>query len=79
MGRELMTGFLSLGVSNPLSAITVGALQDLGYVVSVLAADAYTVSPGLRFEEDELIQLVEIAAPPPLGVDEQGRVMPIRR
>ncbi len=79
MGRELMTGFLSLGVSNPLSAITVGALQDLGYVVSVLAADAYTVSPGLRLEEDELIQLVEIAAPPPLGVDEQGRVMPIHR
>ena len=49
-GRELMTGFLTLGVSNPLSAITVGALQDLGYVVDASAADAYEVLPGLRLE-----------------------------
>ena len=79
MGRELMTGFLALGVSNPLSAITVGALQDLGYVVDASAADAYEVLPGLRLEEDELIPLEEIAPPPPLVIDEHGRVTPIRR
>lgn len=47
MGRELMTGFLDNG-SNPLSAITVRSLQDLGYTVNVAAADSYTLSALLR-------------------------------
>ena len=79
MGAELMTGFLASGMPNPLSAITVGALQDLGYVVNHSAADAYNVSSGLRLEADELIQLIEMAPPPPLVIDEHGRVIPIRR
>lgn len=45
---ELMTGFVA-GAGNPLSAITVGSLADLGYEVNYLAADDYTVpSPGVR-------------------------------
>jgi len=44
---ELMTGFLSAG-PNPLSAISVRSLQDLGYTVSVAGADPFTLAPGLR-------------------------------
>jgi len=47
-GRELMTGFYNSGVVNPLSAITAGALGDLGYSVDLGAADVYTVSAALR-------------------------------
>lgn len=74
MGRELMTGWLSSGVSNPLSAISVGALQDMGYTVNAGDADAYTVSSSLRLEEDELIPLIEIQLPPPRVIDVLGRV-----
>lgn len=37
---ELMTGFLNTG-SNPLSRVTVGALDDMGYEVNFDAADCY--------------------------------------
>lgn len=42
---ELMTGFVNQG-GMPLSAITVGSLQDLGYTVNPFAADPYTVPVG---------------------------------
>jgi len=41
LGNELMTGYLS--DTMPLSRITVGALQDLGYSVDYAKADAYTL------------------------------------
>ncbi|HXT15997.1 MAG TPA: leishmanolysin-related zinc metalloendopeptidase [Gemmatimonadaceae bacterium] len=41
-GSELMTGYVNLG-GMPLSAITVGSLSDLGYVVNPLSADPYSV------------------------------------
>lgn len=44
-GNELMTGYVNLN-GMPLSAITVGSLGDLGYVVNPLAADAYRVPSG---------------------------------
>jgi hypothetical protein len=44
---ELMTGFLTGGF-NPLSAITVRSLQDLGYTVSVAGADPFTLTPAIR-------------------------------
>jgi hypothetical protein len=47
MVSELMTGYADTGVSLPLSRITVGAFQDLGYRVNYSAADAYT-KPSLR-------------------------------
>ncbi|MCA9093791.1 MAG: hypothetical protein KDA68_09915 [Planctomycetaceae bacterium] len=40
--NELMTGFLNPGVPNPLSRITAASMADLGYVVDLAAADAYT-------------------------------------
>lgn len=44
---ELMTGFLNGGVFNPLSALTVAALQDFGYAVNMNAADPYTLPTAL--------------------------------
>jgi subtilisin family serine protease len=41
--NELMTGYAELpGVPMPLSRITVGAMQDLGYVVNYSGADPYS-------------------------------------
>ena len=66
MGRELMTPFIDLGAVNPLSAITLGALQDLGYSVDFGAADGYIVGPALRQgRESDKMLLKEIPAPPP--------------
>jgi hypothetical protein len=42
--RELMTGFYNSGALNPLSRITVGSLQDLGYTVNFAAAEPYSVT-----------------------------------
>jgi hypothetical protein len=46
-GNEVMTGFINTGV-NPMSAISVRAMQDLGYTVSIAGADSYTIDPSLR-------------------------------
>jgi hypothetical protein len=45
--HELMTGFLT-GSAQPLSAITIRSMQDLGYTVSTASADAYTFIPPIR-------------------------------
>jgi hypothetical protein len=45
-GSELMTGYVNSG-SNPLSAVTIGSLADLGYTVDLAAADPFGLS-GLR-------------------------------
>ena len=46
-GNELMSGFLDTGV-NPLSRLTVGALEDVGYEVDYDAADPYTLPTALE-------------------------------
>ena len=43
-GNELLTGFVDDG-RNPVSRVTVGSLADLGYVVDLVAAEAYA-APG---------------------------------
>jgi hypothetical protein len=40
--NELMTGFVG-SANNPLSRMTVGSLQDLGYVVDFKAAEPYSL------------------------------------
>ncbi|MCY4646126.1 MAG: Ig-like domain-containing protein [Gammaproteobacteria bacterium] len=48
MGAENMTPALTVGAANPLSAITIQALADLGYSVNAGLAEAYIVpSPAL--------------------------------
>ncbi|WP_119316682.1 leishmanolysin-related zinc metalloendopeptidase [Calidithermus terrae] len=44
--NEVMTGYLDSG-ANPLSRVTIGSLQDLGYTVNYAAADPYAL-PGLK-------------------------------
>lgn len=44
-GNELMTGFLDLDSEEPLSVLTVGALEDLGYSVDLAKADPYPFPP----------------------------------
>ncbi|MEX2152288.1 MAG: leishmanolysin-related zinc metalloendopeptidase [Gemmatimonadaceae bacterium] len=44
--NELMTGFIDAG-TNPLSAITIASLADLGFTVNMAAADTYAVPLGL--------------------------------
>ncbi len=46
-GSELMTGYTSNGVM-PLSAMSIGAMADLGYSVDYSKADAYTLPTGLE-------------------------------
>jgi hypothetical protein len=41
--RELMTGFSETGPPMPLSVITIGGLQDLGYSVDYAQADPYSL------------------------------------
>jgi hypothetical protein len=48
--NELMTGFVGTA-GNPLSRITVGSLQDLGYVVDMNAAEAYNLPNLLMLAE----------------------------
>lgn len=43
--NELMSGFLNASEANPISRVTIGSLQDLGYQVNMAAADNYT-APG---------------------------------
>lgn len=70
LGRELMTGFLNRNVVNPLSRLTVGSLQDLGYTVNLSAADPYTITAQLRYAfpyvENEAITLGSDIADVPL-------------
>lgn len=51
-GRELMTGTLS-NDGSPLSAITIGSLEDLGYRVSYATADSYDVPSSLALQQLE--------------------------
>jgi subtilisin-like proprotein convertase family protein len=46
-GNELMTGFLDAGL-NPLSRLTIAALQDMGYEVSFASADPYVLPSALE-------------------------------
>jgi hypothetical protein len=47
LDNELMTGFIAQA-GNPLSAITVRSLADMGYLVNQAGADPFTFTPALR-------------------------------
>lgn len=72
MGRELMTGFLDSGSSNPLSSITIGAMEDMGYEVDLTKADAYTVSPLLRAAPGRTVRIKDVVLAPRFAVDAGG-------
>ena len=84
---EVMGPEISSGVGNPLSAVTIQSLADLGYSVDVSLADPYTVTiPGTDAERPaqaeagpgtgDVIRLGDDILRIPLRlVDEDGRVV----
>ena len=65
--NELMTGFLDAG-ANPLSIVSIASLADLGYVVDLGAADAYSLpEPGMAAARETAgkFRLIEAPLPPP--------------
>jgi hypothetical protein len=77
---EIMTGFLNLG-GNPLSAITVRSLEDLGYDVSVTGADAFTLDPTFRIASQRRGRRMinDVISEPIRRIDANGRVVGVIR
>jgi hypothetical protein len=77
---EIMTGFLNDGF-NPLSAVTIRSLQDLGYTVSVNGTDPFTLDPAFRIAGPRRgRQLVDDVIRDPIRrVDVNGRVVEVIR
>jgi hypothetical protein len=75
-----MTGFINLG-TNPLSAVTVAALDDQGYAVDASEADPFSLTPGLRVagERRGLILKNDIRRLPVKAFDSRGRLTRIFR
>ena len=63
LALELMTPFQHLGVADPLSAITLRSLADLGYEVDPTPADPY------RLPSPDLARAIEAAPKIPYGDD----------
>ena len=74
---ELMTGWIeSSGVINPLSAITIASLADLGYAVNMSAADPYVLfdpmgAPSERPPQSR-IYIQELPPPTPIPAGAGG-------
>ena len=80
MGDELMTPHHNVGGPNPLSAITIQALSDLGYTVNVSLAESYTVSSAYVAAEaadgSRTIDLSnDVVRGPVTVIDEEGNVL----
>ena len=73
---ELMTGFLSAG-PNPLSAITIASLRDLGYTVDPTQADPFSLSASLRVAGPRHGRAMahDIISDPIRRVDLHGRIV----
>jgi hypothetical protein len=75
---ELMTGWLEGGgAPNPLSAITIASLADMGYSVNMATADSYTLfnpeaAPGQVPSQSKRF-LLELPPPKPLPLPGSGR------
>lgn len=67
--NELMTGFVGQAAGNPLSRLTVGSLQDVGYTVDLNAAEPYALPNLMELAESGL--LVAAAAH-----EQEGMVLP---
>lgn len=80
LGNELMTGFISQ-FNNPLSAISIRSLEDMGYDVTLTGADPFTFDPGLRAEPSgRRWHLVNDVMPGPIyGMDRSGRSVGVVR
>lgn len=75
---EVMTPVASIGTPDPLSAITIQSLADLGYTVDVSLAEPYAL-PGLVAAEETGIEIIELGNDviegPIVVVGRDGRVV----
>ena len=78
-GNELMTGYIS-GTNNPLSALTIASLKDLGYGASFSTASTYMLG-GTSGNATESIDLHgrERVLKPKYQVDRHGRADRLRQ
>jgi hypothetical protein len=79
---ELMTGFLNDGVANPLSRFSIAAMADIGYAVSLSAAETFSLPGGaLRLWEENPKPLIELREElvSPVGVIEKNPMFAPRR
>lgn len=77
--NELMTGWFIAGQRAPLSVVTVGALEDLGYRVSYPAAEPLVLDGAIAAgvgRGEAAVPLIELAAP---GVPRVAPAAPGRR
>ena len=77
--NELMTPFLGSGAT-PLSATTIGSLEDLGYEVSYETANAFTLPGAVALRADEPATSIMLGEPmqPRWKLDGAGRLTPYR-
>ncbi|HEX6135184.1 MAG TPA: leishmanolysin-related zinc metalloendopeptidase [Longimicrobiales bacterium] len=73
-GSELMTGYIR-GLPNPLSALTIASLRDLGYDASAAAAGTYTLGAVGQLVAGQSVDLRgrERILTPRYGLDRDGR------
>ncbi len=77
---EVMTPFASIGTPDPVSAITIQSLADLGYTVDVSLAEPYML-PGLVAAPDLVVEIKlldlgdDVLKGPVAVVDRDGRVV----
>lgn len=78
-GNELMTPFLGSGAT-PLSATTIGSLEDLGYDVSYETANPYTLPTTIALRAEDALPAIELGEPmqPRWTLDGAGRLTPYR-
>ena len=73
--EELMTAFLAAG-TQPLSAVTLESLYEIGYEINLRGADGFGVSLGGPTPRGPVVHLFnDIARIPVTGLDEKGRVV----
>ena len=79
LGSELMTPSLRSGVTNPLSAITIQALADMGYSVDVSLADPFSLTSPDAADIVEPVHTVDLHGDfergPIMVIDENGNVV----
>ena len=83
-GSELMTGYLNSGAANPLSRLTIGAMEDLGYTVNYSVAQTYvrtfTAAPTTAGATQKVIDLRgDVPRQPIYIVDRNNRITGVAR
>ena len=76
---ELMTPTQNIGVADPLSAVTIQSLADLGYTVDVGLAEGYALPGAVAEEAAESVDKIEYGDDTPkvpmIVVDRTGRIV----